>query len=98
MIETGTEKQVTKKATHLPSTSLFEADAQIGFENVDQSSVALPILKLLQNGSGEAQKRNASYVEGAEPGMFLNTVTTVSYTHLTLPTIYSVVFIVYSHC
>jgi len=37
--------------------------------------LALPILKLLQNGSGEAQKRNQNYVEGAEPGMFLNTVT-----------------------
>jgi hypothetical protein len=75
MIETGTEKQVVKKTVHLPSATLFEADAQVGFENVDQSSVALPILKLLQNGSGEAQKRNASYVDGAEPGMFLNTVT-----------------------
>ena len=32
-------------------------------------------MKLLQNGSGEAQKRNQNYVEGAEPGMFLNTVT-----------------------
>ena len=38
-------------------------------------NLALPILKLLQNGSGEAQKRNQNYVEGAEPGMFLNTVT-----------------------
>jgi len=37
--------------------------------------MALPILKLLQNGSGEAQKRNQNYVEGAEPGMLFNTVT-----------------------
>jgi hypothetical protein len=37
--------------------------------------LALPILKLLQNGSGEAQKRNQNYVEGSEPGMLLNTVT-----------------------
>jgi hypothetical protein len=70
------EKQVaTKKVAPLPSSILFESDAHAGFENVKNNSVALPILKLLQNGSAEAQKRNQAYVEGAEPGMFLNTVT-----------------------
>jgi hypothetical protein len=64
-----------KKAAGLPSASLFEEDAQLGFENVRTESLAPPILKLLQNGSAEAQKRNQNYVEGAEPGMFLNTVT-----------------------
>ena len=54
---------------------MFEDDAASGFENVKTSSLALPILKLLQNGSGEAQKRNQNYVEGADPGMLLNTVT-----------------------
>ena len=65
----------TKKEGGLPSTALYEGDAHAGFENVNTTSLALPILKLLQNGSGEAQKRNQNYVEGAEPGMFLNTVT-----------------------
>ena len=75
-MENRSEKQVAiKKAAPLPSTIMFEDDAHAGFENVKQSSVALPILKLLQNGSAEAQKRNANYVEGAEPGMLLNTVT-----------------------
>ena len=70
------EKQVTiKKEAGLPSSILFEDDAAHGFENVKTTSLALPILKLLQNGSGEAQKRNQNYVEGAEPGMLLNTVT-----------------------
>ena len=68
-------KQVATKKENLPSASLFEADAQKGFENVKTESLAPPILKLLQNGSAEAQKRNQNYVEGAEPGMFLNTVT-----------------------
>jgi hypothetical protein len=70
----STEVQ-TKKQAQMPSTILFRDDADKGFENVRQESLALPILKLLQNGSGEAQKRNQNYVEGAEPGMFLNTVT-----------------------
>ena len=70
------EKQVAvKKESELPSTILFEDDSAAGFENVKTTSLALPILKLLQNGSGEAQKRNQNYVEGAEPGMLLNTVT-----------------------
>ena len=70
------EKQVAiKKEAGLPSSILFEDDAASGFENVKTTSLALPILKLLQNGSGEAQRRNQNYVEGAEPGMFLNTVT-----------------------
>jgi len=75
-METRNEKQVAiKKDAPLTSTILFEADAHAGFENVKTGSLALPILKLLQNGSAEAQKRNVAYVEGAEPGMLLNTVT-----------------------
>ena len=70
------ENNVTiKKEGALPSTALYEGDAHAGFENVNTTSLALPIIKLLQNSSGEAQKRNQNYVEGAEPGMFLNTVT-----------------------
>jgi hypothetical protein len=70
------ENQIlTRKEGGLPSTALYEGDAQAGFENVNTTSLALPILKLMQNGSGEAQKRNQNYVEGAEPGMLLNTVT-----------------------
>ena len=45
------EKQMTlKKEASLPSTILFEDDAASGFENVKTTSLALPILKLLQNG------------------------------------------------
>jgi len=64
-----------KKPAQMPSAILFREDAEKGFENIRQESLALPILKLLQNSSGEAQKRNQNYVEGAEPGMLLNTVT-----------------------
>jgi hypothetical protein len=59
-------KVAVKKTAQAPSTILFRDDAHKGFENVRQESLALPILKLLQNGSGEAQKRNQNYVEGAE--------------------------------
>ena len=56
--ETRNEKQVEVKKSSLPSSILFREDADKGFENVRQESLALPILKLLQNSSGEAQKRN----------------------------------------
>ena len=70
------EKQVAiKKEAGLPSSILFEEDAAAGFENVKTVSLALPILKLLQNGSAEAKKRDPKYVTGAEPGMLYNTVT-----------------------
>lgn len=65
----------TKKPAQTPSAILFRDDANKGFQNVRQESLALPILKLLQNGSGEAKKLNPNYVEGAEAGMFFNTVT-----------------------
>jgi hypothetical protein len=65
-METSNEKQiVTKKAAGLPSASLFEADAHLGFENVKTE---------LQNGSAEAKKMNQNFIQGAEPGMILNTI------------------------
>ena len=75
MSDTKNESRENSKGEKLPSTILFEEDSSSGFENVKSTSLALPILKLLQNGSGEAQKRNQNYVEGSEPGMLLNTVT-----------------------
>jgi len=75
MNDTSNEKQVATKPGTAVQANLFEADAFAGLKNIKSESLALPILKLLQNGSGEAQKRNQNYVEGAEPGMLLNTVT-----------------------
>jgi hypothetical protein len=65
----------TKKAAGALSNILFEDDSHAGFENVKTESLAPPILKLLQNGSAEAKKMNQNYIQGAEPGMLLNTVT-----------------------
>ena len=74
--ETGT---VTKIKDNLPSASLFEADAQVGFENMDQSDLALPFLRILGQLSPQVNKRDAKYVQGAEPGMIYNTVTSELY-------------------
>ena len=70
-----TSDLTVKKQAGVPSNSLFEADAKLGLENMDQDDLALPFLKLLQNSSDETKKKHAKYVEGAEAGMFYNTVT-----------------------
>ena len=61
------------------STNLFEADADKGSQNITQDDLALPFLKVLGQLSPEVNKRNGKYVEGAEPGMILNTVTNEIY-------------------
>lgn len=72
-------RNVVKKEANLPTASLFEADAQGGFENMDQQDLALPFLRILGQLSPQVNKRDAKYVEGAEPGMIYNTVTSELY-------------------
>ena len=55
--------------------NVFEADADKGTQNIEQEDLALPFLKVLGQLSPEVNKRNSKYVEGAEPGMIINTVT-----------------------
>ena len=61
------------------ATNIFEADANQGAQNITQEDLALPFLKVLGQLSPEVNKRDAKYVEGAEPGMILNTVTNALY-------------------
>ena len=61
------------------STNLFEADANAGSQNMTQEDLALPFLKVLGQLSPEVNKRDGKYVEGAEPGMIVNTVTNEIY-------------------
>jgi predicted transcriptional regulator len=49
-----------------------------GNENVG-NNVTIPRVKLLQKMSDEVDKHHASYVKGAEPGHFLNTLTDHNY-------------------
>jgi len=70
------EANITKrdKAGAL-AESVFEADAGAGISNIKQDDLALPFLKVLGQLSPECNKRDAKHVEGAEPGMIINTVT-----------------------
>ena len=66
---------ITTKQGGAVVTLDFVQDAGMGLENIDKDDLALPFLKLLQTSSDETKKKHANYVEGAEPGMFYNTVT-----------------------
>ena len=61
------------------ATVNFEADANKGSQNIAQDDLALPFLKVLGQLSPEVNKQNSKHVEGAEPGMIINTVTNELY-------------------
>jgi len=66
---------VKKQEAGALAKNMFEADADKGSQNMTQEDLALPFLKVLGQLSPEVNKRDGKYVEGAEPGMILNSVT-----------------------
>ena len=66
---------IKKEQAGALAANLFEADADKGSQNMTQEDLALPFLKVLGQLSPEVNKRDGKYVEGAEPGMILNSVT-----------------------
>jgi len=71
--------QVATKKEGALATNLFEADANKGAQNISQDDLALPFLKILGQLSPEVNKTHGKYVEGAEPGKIINTVTNQLY-------------------
>ncbi len=71
--------QVTEKKEGALATFDMEADAAQGAQNISQEDLALPFLKILGQLSPEVNKRDGKYVEGAEPGKIINTVTNELY-------------------
>ena len=74
--------QVAEKKEGALATNLFEADANQGAQNISQEDLALPFLKILGQLSPEVNKRDGKYVEGAEPGKIINTVTNQLYDNI----------------
>jgi hypothetical protein len=75
-----TMNQVIKKEkTDVALASMFEGDKQVGTEEMSSDDFAMPFLRVLGQLSPEINKRDAKYVEGAEPGMIFNTVTKQTY-------------------
>ncbi len=71
--------QVAEKKNSALATFDMEADAAQGAQNISQEDLALPFLKILGQLSPEVNKTHGKYVEGAEPGKIINTVTNTLY-------------------
>lgn len=56
-------------------TVSFEDDAGSGFEEADKDSFAIPFLGIVQKMSPQVDAAEGEYIEGAAPGMLLNSVT-----------------------
>ena len=76
--------QVTEKKNGALATFDMEADAAQGAQNISQEDLALPFLKILGQLSPEVNKTHGKYVEGAEPGKIINTVTNTLYDSLSV--------------
>ena len=74
--------QVAEKKEGALAVNMFEADAAQGAQNISQEDLALPFLKILGQLSPEVNKRGGKYVEGAEPGKIINTVTNQLYDNI----------------
>lgn len=70
-------KAVTTAEETLPAELLNEmaADAGHGHEGITNDDLAIPFLKILQQMSPELAKRDGKYIEGANEGMIMNSVT-----------------------
>ena len=81
--------QVASKKEGALAVNIFEADADKGSQNMTQEDLALPFLKVLGQLSPEVNKRDGKYVEGAEPGKIINTVSNELYMSINvLPVFY----------
>ena len=74
--------QVTTKKEGALAVNIFEADADKGTQNISQEDLALPFLKVLVHSSPYVNKTHGKYVEGAEPGKIINTVTNELYSNI----------------
>ena len=68
-----------KENSDIALTSMFEEDKAGGMQGMDRDDFAMPFLRVLGQLSPETNKRDAKYIEGAEPGMIFNTVTKQTY-------------------
>ena len=72
--------QVTKKEnSDVALASMFEEDKAGGMLGMSSEDFAMPFLRVLGQLSPETNKRDAKYIQHAEPGMIFNTVTKQTY-------------------
>jgi hypothetical protein len=73
---------VAKKKQEVVDADLmadFASDAGEGLEDVSHQDLLIPFVSILQKLSPQVNKRKAEYIEGAEPGMILETASRTLY-------------------
>ena len=70
--ETETE---TKSTALVETPPDFGGEAGAGFENMSADDYAIPFLQILQGLSPQVKRSDGAYIEGAQEGMLVNTVT-----------------------
>lgn len=71
-----TRKALAEKKETLPAyLKGMDGVEDAGLENADKDSYAIPFLKILQSSSPQVKKTDGRYIQGAEEGTLLNTVT-----------------------
>lgn len=76
VVPKGSDKTAVQAAS---MEEMYLQDAGQGLENARAEDFALPFIYLLQDGSPEVQKRSERYIEDAEAGQFMNTVSRFIY-------------------
>lgn len=67
--------EVAKLEEKDAAVALLESTDETGLEGTTQDDYALPFLKLLQKMSPEVDEDSGSYIQGAKPGMFMDSST-----------------------
>lgn len=76
-LNSGAKAQETPHLGFAPT----EGDDWKGFEDIKQETMSIPFLRILQKLSPQLDKQKPEFVEGAEEGMFYNTITRAVYGH-----------------
>lgn len=74
----GKSTEVVKREEakdNLPVAHYDAEDYGAGFEDMGAADLAIPFLSILQKGSPQVDEDSEAFIEGAKPGMVLNTVT-----------------------
>lgn len=68
-------KKTASKVDEPDFMDMYEGSEGEGFENVSQDDLGIPFISILQKGSPECDEDHAKHVDGAKPGMIINSVT-----------------------
>jgi len=65
------------KKSNAKSNGLFDTvnDTMEGFEEISQATMAIPFIRILQKLSPQLNKQEPGFIDGAEEGHFVNTIT-----------------------